>query len=54
VRVYPFREAVRIQNSIVPTANDDIYPSKEQPKIPFSWNSDDSTMIPQYGGSLRC
>lgn len=54
MRVYPFREAVRIQNSIVPTANDDVYPSKEQHKIPFSWNSDDSTMIPQYGGSLRC
>jgi transcriptional regulator with XRE-family HTH domain len=54
VLVYPFREAVKIQNSIVPTANDDIYPSREQPKIPFSWNSDDSTMIPRYGGSLRC
>ncbi len=50
----PIGKVVKIQTSIVPTANDDIYPSKEQPKIPFSWNSDDSTMIFPYDGSLRC
>jgi transcriptional regulator with XRE-family HTH domain len=54
VLVYPFPETRKIQSSIVPTANDEIYPSKESPKVPSFWNSDDSTTIPRYGGSLSC
>jgi transcriptional regulator with XRE-family HTH domain len=57
VLVYPFPETRKIQSSIipiVPTANDEIYPSKESPKVPSFWNSDDSTTIPRHGGSLSC
>jgi transcriptional regulator with XRE-family HTH domain len=52
--VYQFREVPKIQSSIVPTVNDEIYPSKELPGVPSFWNSDDSTTIPRYGGSLSC
>ena len=54
VLVYPFRKAQKIQSAIVQTVNDEIYPSKESPEVPFFWNSDDSTTIPRYGGSLSC
>lgn len=52
--VYQFREVQKIQSSIIPTVSDEIYPSKESPNVPFFGNSDDSTTIPRYGGSLSC
>jgi len=52
VLVYPFREARKMQSSIDPTVNDDIYPSKEPQKVPSIWNSVDTTTIPNYSGSL--
>lgn len=54
VLVYPFPETRKLQSSIVPSVNDEIYPSKESPNVPSFGNSDDSTTIPRYGGSLSC
>ncbi len=51
--VVPFRAVPQIQSSVV-SADDDMYPQKEPPKVLYNWNSDDSTMGPQYGGSLSC
>jgi transcriptional regulator with XRE-family HTH domain len=54
VLVYQFRAVSKIQSSIIPTVSDEIYPSKESQDVPFFGNSDDSTTIPRYGGSLSC
>jgi len=51
--VFPFRAEPQIQISGIST-DDDMYPKKEPPKVPFNWNSDDSTTGPRYGGSLSC
>jgi transcriptional regulator with XRE-family HTH domain len=48
--VFPFPAVPQIQISGIST-DDDMYPKKEPPKVPFNWNSDDSTTDPRYGGS---
>lgn len=51
--IYSFREAKQKQGVFIPTTNDtaNLY-EPEQDSV--SWNSDDATTDPRYGGSLSC
>jgi transcriptional regulator with XRE-family HTH domain len=51
--IYHFREAKQKQGVFIPTAND-VANLNEPEKDLVSWNSDDSTTGPRYGGSLSC